>query len=189
MGLSPTSSNFWPRLTWMSASRPYGPLAILQVMVIFTTFFLFFFLWISFFSGDGSELRDHVISHGIVKPLLALIVPGTSETFLRNAVWTVSNLCRNKSPSPKVEVMKQVLPKLKDLLSYEDNEILGTSNGLFSFEFSMSPMTHLQPTPAGHCPTCPMGPMSESSSSSSPESSNIWCVSSPVSTSTWSPRR
>lgn len=84
-------------------------------------------------AGDGSELRDLVTNLGAVKPLLSLIAPGTSETFLRNVVWTISNLCRNKNPSPKVEVMHQILPTLIKLLSSDDSELLADACWALSY--------------------------------------------------------
>ena len=71
-------------------------------------------------AGDGSEYRDMVTDLGIVRPLLKLVAPGYTDAFLRNVVWTISNLCRNKNPSPRMEVIQQILPTLINLLGHED---------------------------------------------------------------------
>ena len=82
-------------------------------------------------AGDGTEFRDLVTEQGIVKPLLDLVdSPSTTDHFMRNIVWTMSNLCRNKNPSPKIEVIQQMLPTIVKLLGHSDNEVLG------EFEFS-----------------------------------------------------
>lgn len=74
-------------------------------------------------AGDGTELRDYVVSNGILKPLLALVQPNKSMAFLRNVTWTISNLCRNKKPSPPTEVITGCLPALKELMNSTDTEI------------------------------------------------------------------
>ena len=74
--------------------------------------------------GDGSQLRDYCIAQGVVDPLLALIKPNISLTFLRNVTWVIVNLCRNKDPLPPIETVLKLLPALCHLLYNEDTLIL-----------------------------------------------------------------
>jgi importin subunit alpha-1/8 len=76
-------------------------------------------------AGDGPEARDIVLGHGVVDQLLQIIQSAELEiSFLRNIVWLMSNLCRNKNPTPPFDKVKQLLPALSKLLEHSDKMIL-----------------------------------------------------------------
>jgi importin subunit alpha-1/8 len=76
-------------------------------------------------AGDGAEARDIVLKAGSVEYLLDLVKNPTIEiSFLRNIVWLMSNLCRNKNPAPSFEKIVQLMPALASLLNHEDKAIL-----------------------------------------------------------------
>lgn len=74
--------------------------------------------------GDGPDLRDYVISLGVVPKLLAFIRPEIPITFLRNVTWVIVNLCRNKEPPPPKQTISELLPALYVLINHSDVNIL-----------------------------------------------------------------
>lgn len=73
--------------------------------------------------GDGSQLRDYVISLGVVAPLLNFIQPDIPITFLRNVTWVIVNLCRCKDPPPPVQTLRDILPALNVLVHHTDSSV------------------------------------------------------------------
>ncbi|XP_037075204.1 importin subunit alpha-4-like [Pollicipes pollicipes] len=74
--------------------------------------------------GDGPQLRDYVISLGIVPPLIAFISDEIPLNFLRNVTWVLVNLCRNNKPPPSPDTIGELLPSLNVLIQHTDANIL-----------------------------------------------------------------
>lgn len=66
-------------------------------------------------AGDSPELRDMVLKENVIEPLQRIIVSKPKTTIMRNATWTLSNLCRGK-PIPDFELVKNAVPILCTLL-------------------------------------------------------------------------
>lgn len=74
-------------------------------------------------SGDSSNLRDYVLQCNVMMNLLQVIIEESSNAhvnfpLLRNAVWTASNLCRNKPPPPWDQVHSSSFVIFRLLLLY-----------------------------------------------------------------------
>jgi len=83
-------------------------------------------------AGDSIEFRDYVISCGIVPPLLVLLTQCQQLNMLRNATWTLSNLCRGK-PLPIFEHLAPCIPVLAQLIMTNDPEVVNDACWALSY--------------------------------------------------------
>lgn len=72
-------------------------------------------------AGDGTQLRDYVLSQNPVQALLANIAQPASLSLLRNCTWSLSNICRGK-PQPPLDTIAPALPLLAALLTQQDDQ-------------------------------------------------------------------
>ncbi|PKI85814.1 Importin alpha subunit (Karyopherin alpha subunit) (Serine-rich RNA polymerase I suppressor protein) [Malassezia vespertilionis] len=75
-------------------------------------------------AGDSTKCRDYVLQQGAMHSLLELLSEDHKVSMLRNATWTLSNLCRGKNPQPSWELVVPALPTLTKLVYAMDYEIL-----------------------------------------------------------------
>ncbi|XP_037083231.1 importin subunit alpha-7-like [Pollicipes pollicipes] len=76
-------------------------------------------------AGDSPQFRDYTLEQGLLAPLIQILSGPTLRLSLkRNAVWTLSNLCRGKNPPPDFSRVAPCLPLLAGLLADADAEVL-----------------------------------------------------------------
>lgn len=85
-------------------------------------------------AGDGSKARDLVLNNHCVEAIVSLVQnPSTMLSFLRNIVWLMSNLCRNKNPPPPFSRIQPLIPVLSSLLDHEDDQVLADACWALSY--------------------------------------------------------
>lgn len=74
-------------------------------------------------AGDGTECRNYLLECNIIPSLLSVFTDNAPFSLLRNATWTLSNLCRGK-PAPNFEFVCSSIPYVMNLLGSTDQDII-----------------------------------------------------------------
>jgi hypothetical protein len=83
-------------------------------------------------AGDSPQFRDYVIQAHGVAGLLSVFRNDAKISMIRNATWSLSNLCRGK-PQPKFEQICNVLPMLAKLVMMDDVEVITDATWALSY--------------------------------------------------------
>jgi importin subunit alpha-1 len=81
-------------------------------------------------AGDSPSFRDMLLQGGVMQNLLGVFTNQAKLSMLRNATWTLSNLCRGK-PQPDFNLVAPGLPVLAKLLQMPDTEVWALPLSLF----------------------------------------------------------
>lgn len=74
-------------------------------------------------AGDSPNFRDLVLQSGGLNPIMNVLRETEKTSMMRNATWTLSNLCRGKPPPP-FEWVSPALGTLASLIYSTDVEVL-----------------------------------------------------------------
>jgi len=83
-------------------------------------------------AGDSPQCRDFVLNHGAMTLLLQNFNDVTQTSLIRNAIWTLSNLCRGK-PKPAFDLVSPALNVLAQMVHADDEDILADACWALSY--------------------------------------------------------
>eukprot|EP00441_Pelagodinium_beii_P018080 CAMPEP_0197658834 /NCGR_PEP_ID=MMETSP1338-20131121/45470_1 /TAXON_ID=43686 ORGANISM="Pelagodinium beii, Strain RCC1491" /NCGR_SAMPLE_ID=MMETSP1338 /ASSEMBLY_ACC=CAM_ASM_000754 /LENGTH=544 /DNA_ID=CAMNT_0043235497 /DNA_START=54 /DNA_END=1688 /DNA_ORIENTATION=- len=83
-------------------------------------------------AGDSPNFRDLVLQSGGLNPVMTVLRESEKTSMMRNATWTLSNLCRGKPPPP-FEWVSPALGSLANLIYANDVEVLTDSCWALSY--------------------------------------------------------
>merc|ERR1740138_1986455 len=102
-------------------------------------------------AGDSPNFRDLVLQSGGLNPVMTVLRESEKTSMMRNATWTLSNLCRGKPPPP-FEWVSPALSMLSQLIFSGDVEVITDSCWALSY-LSDGPNERIQAViQAGVCP-------------------------------------
>ncbi|XP_052740786.1 importin subunit alpha-7 [Bicyclus anynana] len=84
-------------------------------------------------AGDSPRCRDAVLAAGLLPPLLDILNKYSRLSMTKNAVWTLSNLCRGKNPPTNFEAVAPGIPVLARLLHHMDADVLSDACWALSY--------------------------------------------------------
>ncbi|XP_041971320.1 importin subunit alpha-7 [Aricia agestis] len=84
-------------------------------------------------AGDSPRFRDAVLAAGVLPPLLEIFNKPARLSITKNAVWTLSNLCRGKNPPTNFEAVAPGIPVLARLLHHTDADLLSDACWALSY--------------------------------------------------------
>lgn len=83
-------------------------------------------------AGDSPNFRDLVLQSGGLNPLLTVLRESEKSSMMKNATWTMSNLCRGKPPPP-FDWVSPCLSVLANLIYTTDHEVVADACWALSY--------------------------------------------------------